>query len=178
MNALIISDIHGSHQALETALNTPLDYDLLILVGDHMYHGPRNPVLPDYNPQKVADRLNAVTKPILAVRGNCDSEVDQMLLNHSMMQDYTILHLNEHMVYLTHGHLNDPASYAPTTGADIFISGHTHLPGIETINKTILFNPGSIALPKGGHPASYGYLSSDSLSIYTLDHTLYKTHQL
>ena len=178
MNTLIISDIHGSYKRLMDVLETPLSYDQIILVGDLMYHGPRNPILDDYNPQKVADILNALDKPIVAVRGNCDSEVDQMLLNFPMMQDYSLLNFDQRTLYLTHGHLMDPVSQGPKTGASIFISGHTHLPIIDKINHTIIFNPGSIALPKENHPNTYGYLSAECLTIYTLDHHVYMTQDL
>lgn len=175
MNTLIISDIHGSHQRLQEVLATPLPYDQIILVGDSLYHGPRNPILNDYNPQAVADLLNAVTVPILAVRGNCDAEVDQMLLNFPMMQDYTLTQLNNKKIYITHGHLVDPNTFGPQSNADIFVSGHTHIPVLEISGNTLMFNPGSIALPKGGHPNSYGYLSDSSISILTLDHKPYMT---
>lgn len=178
MNYLIISDIHGSHEYLETVLSTPYPYDFVIIVGDHLYHGPRNPILDNYNPQKVADLLNAIDKPIIAVRGNCDAEVDQMLLDYSMMQDYSVFTANSLKVYLTHGHLLDPIQDGPTKHCDLFISGHTHVPIMTKIDSTLIYNPGSIALPKEGHPNTYGYLTEGELITYTLEHKPYMTYKI
>ncbi len=177
MNTLIISDIHGSYQQLEKVLSTPHAFETLILVGDSLYHGPRNPILKDYNPQKVADLLNAISVSIIAVRGNCDAEVDQMLLDFPMMQDYSQLHTETHSFFITHGHIIEPKD-AHTTKADVFISGHTHVPGFNDLNGTLCFNPGSISLPKEGHPPTYGMISNDTLTIYTLDHQVYLQHNL
>ncbi len=176
MNYLIISDIHGSHQRLKEVLETPLQYDGIILVGDSLYHGPRNPILEDYNPAAVADILNEVDVPILAVRGNCDAEVDQMLLHFPMMQDYTILNNNNKNIFITHGHVYEPKD-AGKTRSDIFISGHTHLPGFTVIDNVLCVNPGSISLPKGGHKNTYGYLHEKGIDIYTLEHKIYDTYK-
>lgn len=177
MKTLIISDIHGSYKRLTDVLNTPHHYDSVILVGDNLYHGPRNPILEDYNPAKVSELLNNIKTPILAVRGNCDAEVDQMLCDFNIMQDYTIIHHNNKTIYITHGHLLEPKD-APQTKADIFISGHTHIPGFKMVENTLTFNPGSITLPKEAHPATYGYMDDTSLTIYTLDHKVYDQHKL
>ncbi len=175
MNYLIISDIHGSHKRLEEVLETPLIYDGVILVGDSLYHGPRNPILDDYNPSSVADILNAITVPILAVRGNCDAEVDQMLLDFPMMQDYTTLNVFDQNIFITHGHIFEPKD-APNTKATVFISGHTHLPGFEVMGSVLCVNPGSISLPKGGHPSTYAYLHENGIDILTLDHQVYDSY--
>lgn len=176
MKTLIISDIHGSAQALENVLSTPHHYDSIIIVGDHMYHGPRNPILEDYNPAKVADLLNAKQCPKIAVRGNCDSEVDQMLLDHDMLQDYTITSIEGLSIYITHGHLHQPLDHI--TNTDLYISGHTHLPYIIEKGNTTYLNPGSIALPKGGNPASYAYLDGKDLTIYSIDHEIMEKKSL
>lgn len=177
MTYLIISDIHGSNQYLWKVLNTPHRFDAIILVGDLMYHGPRNPILNDYNPSEVAKQLNAIKVPILAVRGNCDSEVDQMLLNFPIMQDYSIFAHNHKMVMLTHGHIIDPKDELDTH-VDIFISGHTHLPGFHRRHNTLFVNPGSISLPKGSHPNTYAIMDDDTVIIYTLDHKEYLFYDL
>ena len=177
MSYLIISDIHGSYQRLKDVLETPYEFDSIILVGDLMYHGPRNPILEDYNPAKVADILNNLNKPIIAVRGNCDSEVDQMLLKFPMMQDYTVLYNGLKNVFLTHGHIVEPKE-AHTTHSDIFISGHTHLPGFTQDGTTLCINPGSISLPKDGHPNTYAILKEEDITIYSLDHKEYLSMNL
>ena len=173
MKALIISDIHGSADKLEVVLNTPFEYEHVILVGDLMYHGPRNPILKDYNPQLVADQLNAISKPITAVRGNCDSEVDQMLLIFKMMQDYSQLVIADKTIFVTHGHILEPIEDAESTLADLFISGHTHIPSIDEYQTQTVMNPGSISMPKGGHPATYAILEDQHIKVMTLDHKVY-----
>ncbi|MBK2403784.1 phosphodiesterase [Erysipelothrix sp. strain 2 (EsS2-7-Brazil)] len=173
MKTLIISDIHGSIDRLNDVLNTPLPYDRILLVGDLMYHGPRNPILADYNPKAVSDRLNQLTCPIIAVRGNCDSEVDQMLCQFSIMQDYTVTEWNNLTIMVTHGHLFEPDIEGPRRGVDLFISGHTHVPFLKKIDHTTIYNPGSIALPKENHPNTYGYLDDRVLTTYTLNHDVY-----
>lgn len=178
MKTLIISDVHGSHLRLQDTLNTPFDYSHVILVGDLMYHGPRNPILSDYNPAEVANILNAIKKPILAVRGNCDSEVDQMLLNFPMMQDYGILKTSHHTVFVTHGHVLEPGKDATNTHADIFISGHTHLPGFQNFGNTLCLNPGSISLPKADNPPTYAIMDDQQIVIYTLEHKVFLAYTL
>lgn len=174
MKILVISDIHGNALALEKVLNQQM-YDMLLIVGDSLYHGPRNPLVNGYNPQKVADLLNAVDKPILAVRGNCDAEVDQMLLNFPTMQDYTISQLNNQTITMSHGHLFDPIQHAVETKCDIYITGHTHLPILNKDNGFIYLNPGSISLPKEGNPPTYALIKNDTITIYTLDNQPFKT---
>ncbi|HZJ87034.1 MAG TPA: phosphodiesterase [Erysipelothrix sp.] len=176
MQTLIISDIHGSEKRLQDVLNTHLDYDNVILVGDLLYHGPRNPLLDDYNPSGVIDLLNAIDKPIFAVRGNCDSEVDQMVLDFPMMSDYTIMHAHDKTIFITHGHVFEPKD-ASITKANIFISGHTHIPGFSFVNDIKLYNPGSISLPKENHPNTYGYMDENGLYIYDLEHKLYDSYK-
>ena len=170
MKTLIISDIHGSYRRLEEVLNTPLIYDQIILVGDLMYHGPRNPILDDYNPSKVAELLNNVRVPIIAVRGNCDSEVDQMLLDFPIMSDSARLVLDDVIIHVSHGHLHEPDADAKNVGASLYISGHTHVLRLEMNGTTLMVNPGSISLPKENNPATYGYINAHSVSIMTLDH--------
>ncbi|HKM23743.1 MAG TPA: phosphodiesterase [Erysipelothrix sp.] len=176
MNYLIISDIHGSTDNLKKALDTPLDYDGIILLGDYLYHGPRNPILDDYNPAAVVDILNTLSDPI-AVRGNCDSEVDQMVLNFNMFKDYKDMTLDGKSIFITHGHIYTPDKDAQKLDYDIFLSGHTHLPYITKHNFGITMNPGSISLPKEGHPPTYGYITPQGLFIYTSDHELYRDYQ-
>lgn len=174
MKTLVISDIHGSYKRLEEVLNTPLIYDQIILVGDLMYHGPRNPILEDYNPSKVADLLNKVSVPIIAVRGNCDSEVDQMLIDFPIMADNARLVLDDVSIYVSHGHLEDPDLDAHKVNSSLYISGHTHVLRLEMNGTTLMINPGSISLPKENNPATYGYIDGHSISILTLDHKVFK----
>lgn len=178
MKTLIISDIHGCADRLVEALDTPLTYDQIILVGDLMYHGPRNPILEDYNPAKVASILNDIKKPIIAVRGNCDSEVDQMLIDFPILADFTTLQIDKLRIHVTHGHLEDPSIGSKKSKAQLYISGHTHLPNIKVEGNCVLLNPGSISLPKENNPASYAYLDNNALTIYTLEHEIFKQFKI
>lgn len=176
MSLLIISDIHGCTNQLQLALATPHDFDEIVLLGDYLNHGPRNPILSDYDPIKVSEILNTLTNPI-SVRGNCDSEVDQMLLNFDMFDDYRLIQRFDKTLFITHGHIYTPDKDAQKLEHDIFISGHTHLPIITKHEYGIEFNPGSISLPKEGHPPTYGIMNSTGIYIYTTDHQLYKSFE-
>ncbi|GGF65609.1 phosphoesterase [Paenibacillus albidus] len=162
MKLMFISDIHGSLYWLDKALEQLQEEQpsQLIILGDFMYHGPRNPLPEGYDPQGVADRLNAYNKtnPIIAVRGNCDAEVDQMLLQFPMMGDYTLLLHGGRRIYATHGHGFSIERLPQLTKGDIFIQGHTHLPVADKKEGIYVLNPGSISLPKEGNPHSYGVL--------------------
>ena len=171
MKIVFMSDIHGVPSALEAALAKAdsLGYDRLVLLGDLLYHGPRNGVPDFYDPVKVAKLLNARKERILAVRGNCDAEVDQMLLKFPIMSDYAELAVDGHRFFLTHGHLwnaeNLPAIPAGTT----LVHGHTHIPEDRMLECGIrIFNPGSISLPKQQTPQSFGFFDGKTLSLQKL----------
>lgn len=173
MNIQIISDIHGNAQSLIQALTTPIPRDLIILVGDYLNHGPLNPILDEYNPELVAKTLNEINVPIIAVRGNCDSEVDQMLLDFPMMNDDSYFRFKDKTIYITHGHLFEPKTDMIDKKVDLYISGHTHIPIMEHIGEAILFNPGSISLPKGKEKSSYGMIQQNLLELRDC-----KTHKI
>lgn len=168
---LFISDIHGCIDSLNKALayKDKLGAKHLILLGDILNHGPRNPVPAGYNPAAVAETLNQYADSIVAVRGNCDSEVDQMLCQFPLMADYNWLVINKRRLCLTHGHLMNPEQLPPLAAGDGIVFGHTHLP-VATIKDDILqFNPGSITIPKGGHVASLGYFDGQRFSVLALE---------
>lgn len=162
MDFVIASDIHGS----ETALKAVLDYmdqnsiDHLVTLGDLLYHGPRNPLPAGHNPLACIDLLNARAANITAVRGNCDAEVDQMVLNFPMMPDYVILE-DEHLrLFLTHGHVYGPDNLPKLPeGAKpwAFCSGHTHVKVLEERDGILFVNPGSTSLPKDGSASFAAY---------------------
>lgn len=158
MKLMFISDIHGSEYYLEKALEIYHEggYERLIILGDILYHGPRNQLPKGYNPAGVLEKLNALSEDIIAIRGNCDSEVDQMVLKFQIMGDYAHLLLDSDQFYLCHGHHLDYDQLPNLRENTIICSGHTHIPVYETKGKYTLFNPGSIALPKGGSNHSYG----------------------
>ncbi|MBD1390682.1 phosphodiesterase [Neiella sp. HB171785] len=168
---LIISDIHGSITALDKALayKASLGARQIILLGDLLNHGPRNPIPDGYQAAAVAARLNQYADCIVAVRGNCDSEVDQMLCDFPLLAEYNWLIINGKRLCLSHGHTYNPEQLPPLAAGEGFVFGHTHLPLAEHQDGVLLFNPGSITIPKGGHPASLGHYDGKSFRVIELD---------
>ncbi len=126
----------------------------LILLGDLLYHGPRNDLPREYNPKQTYALLNSLKELIICVRGNCDTEVDQMVLEFPILSDYSSLFLEElggKMIYLAHGYHPKP----PMQQGDILVSDHTHIPVATQQEGIFLVNPGSVAIPKGGFPPPY-----------------------
>ncbi|MEK5489635.1 phosphodiesterase [Paenibacillus sp. FSL R7-0297] len=167
MKLMFISDIHGSLHWLEQALAKAEEEQphTLVILGDFLYHGPRNLLPEGYNPQGVADKLNAYGKSLVAVRGNCDAEVDQMLLQFPMMGDYVMILHEGRKIYATHGHGFSIDNLPALSPRDVFIQGHTHLPVADMREGIVVLNPGSISLPKENNPNSYGILDNGEFSI-------------
>ncbi|MFV0379591.1 MAG: phosphodiesterase [Anaerorhabdus sp.] len=167
MKYLVVGDIHGSLNAAKKieALMRTKQYDACLILGDILYHGPRNPILDDYNPKQVIEILNSFKSEIIAVRGNCDSEVDQMVLNFPILSSSNQFYLNNHKVLLMHGHLNDFEYRSILKQNDIVITGHTHLYEACIIDGIYHFNAGSLSLPKNGNVATYAELTFDSYKI-------------
>lgn len=174
MKIQFISDVHGSPGALEAVLAAGQreGADQIVFLGDALYHGPRNPLPADYDPVRTAAIFNRFSHRILAVRGNCDSEVDQLMLDFPAMADYAWLMVDGRRIFLTHGHRFDPDHLPPLAPGDVFVSGHTHLPLAERRGEIFVFNPGSVGLPKEGRPPSYGMWRADRLMVKALDGTL------
>lgn len=166
------SDIHGSLPATEKLLAA---FELsgaqhLILLGDILNHGPRNPIPEGYNPAEVANKLNGYAERIIAVRGNCDSEVDQMLLDFPMMVDYSWLLLESgQRMFITHGHKYNKDNRPKLAEGDILVSGHTHIPIAEKCNGFYVFNPGSVTFPRDIAGPSFGIYSQGDLQVMSLD---------
>ena len=171
MKIQFISDVHGSPGALEAALAAGQrdGADQIVFLGDALYHGPRNPLPTDYDPARTAAVFNRFSHRILAVRGNCDSEVDQLMLDFPAMADYAWLVLGRRRLFLTHGHRFDPGHLPPLAPGDVFVSGHTHIPLAERRDEVFVFNPGSVGLPKEGRPPSYGICRGDRLIVKTIE---------
>lgn len=176
MKYLILSDIHGSAQALQQVLPyfTAWNCNYIILLGDILYHGPRNDLPQGYAPKIVVSLLNDLKDKIIAVRGNCEAEVDQMVLEFPCMAEYSLIMNEGKRFFLTHGHHFNPEHLPALSGFDAFLYGHTHLYQLEKKGSLILFNPGSIAIPKGGNEATFGLLDDKSIELYRLDGTLVK----
>ena len=171
MKIAFVSDVHGVPSALSAALAVidSLGYDRLVLLGDLLYHGPRNGVPDFYDPVKVAGLLNARKDRIVAVRGNCDAEVDQMMLEFPIMDDYRVLEADGFRFFLTHGHLYNEARLPPLGMGNVLVHGHTHIPEFrQVVPGLMLFNPGSVSLPKGGSSRSFGYFDGSELKHYVV----------
>lgn len=171
MKLMFISDLHGALPATEKALNTfaQSGAEWLIILGDFLNHGPRNALPEGYAPAAVATCLNQVADKIIAVRGNCDSEVDQMLLDFPITAPWQQILLPQQRLFLTHSHLYNPETLPPLATGDVLVFGHTHLPVAKQHHPHYLFNPGSISIPKGGFDASFGLLDDGVLSVRTLN---------
>lgn len=171
MKLMFASDIHGSLPATERVLELFAQSDArwLVILGDVLNHGPRNALPEGYAPAQVAERLNEQASRIVAVRGNCDSEVDQMLLTFPITAPWQQVLLPERRLFLTHGHLFGPDDEPPLAAGDVLVYGHTHIPVAEKRGDIFHFNPGSVSIPKGGVAASYGMLEEDVLRVITLN---------
>ncbi len=162
MKYLVVSDIHGCRPALEKVLAfyKKEKYDMMLVLGDMLNYGPRNGVPEGLDAMGIAGLLNAMADSIVAVRGNCDSEVDQMLLGFPMLADCTMVADNGRKMFLTHGHIYSP-DRRPPCGTDIFFSGHTHQWELRRDGKTVICNTGSITFPKDGRPATFATVEAD-----------------
>ena len=157
MKWLIASDIHGSAhwcRRLVDAFHTE-KADRLLLLGDLLYHGPRNPLPEGYAPMETAPMLNDLRDVTLSVRGNCEAEIDQMVLTFPAMAEYALFDLGKALVFATHGHIYNAQTPPPLRPGDILLHGHTHVPVCEEHDGFLVMNPGSVSMPKNGTPHSY-----------------------
>lgn len=158
MKLLITSDIHGDFNSASSLISIfeSEKPDKLILLGDILYHGPRNDLPESYNPKAVISLLNNYKNSIIAVRGNCDAEVDQMVLDFQIMSDFKYLEVDGIRMFLTHGHHYNQETPPTMSSGELLIHGHTHIPICEKFGQdNYCLNPGSISIPKGGYPKSY-----------------------
>jgi len=177
MKLFFASDLHGSLPATELMLDKYREWgaEYLIILGDVLNHGPRNPVPDGYQPEKVAQLLNEYSDDIIAVRGNCDSEVDQMLLNFPMLEAYSwVLLENGTRLFLTHGHIYNSDNRPSLKVGDVIVHGHSHLPVAEKKGAQFIYNPGSITFPKGGNSASYGVFENNTFKVLSFSNEVLK----
>ena len=167
----IASDIHGSAFYCRKLLEAfdREGADKLLLLGDLLYHGPRNPLPEEYDPKAVAAMLNERKEKILCVRGNCDGEVDQMMLQFPILADYCLLSVGTRMIFATHGHHFNENSLPMLSEGDVLLHGHTHIPVLEEREGYILANPGSITLPKENSIRGYLLLDEKGFTLKDLD---------
>ena len=157
MKFLIASDIHGSAyycDLLIKAIETE-KADRVLILGDILYHGPRNDLPKDYAPKKVIEMLNPLKYKLLCVRGNCDTEVDQMVLEFPIMADYSVIPLGDRLIYATHGHVFNENNLPLMSQGDILLNGHTHVSKCVEHSDFIYMNPGSVSIPKEETPHSF-----------------------
>lgn len=164
MKIIIASDIHGSLKYTQKLVSEITKYqpEKIVLLGDLYYHGPRNPLPEEYDCMAVSKLLNTYKDQIIAVRGNCDAEVDQMISNFSLSSDYQTLKLDNHEYILTHGHLFDKY---PDFRNKPCLSGHTHVYNLQGLN----INPGSVGLPKEHKEHTYILYDNQTFNLIDLD---------
>ena len=177
MKLLIASDIHGSAACCQKLLERVADEkpDRILLLGDLLYHGPRNPLPEAYDCPRVYAMLNGLKDRVLAVRGNCDCEVDQMVLDFPILADYALLEIEGVSIYATHGHLWNEAHLPPMAPGTVLLHGHTHVPVCTDHGSYVYMNPGSVSIPKEGSRHSYMTLEGGLFQWKDLDGSVYQT---
>lgn len=166
MKWMIASDLHGSAYYCRKMLEAfeREGADRLFLLGDLLYHGPRNDLPREYAPKEVIPLLNGKKEKLLCVRGNCDAEVDQMVLEFPVLADYAVLPVGQRLIYATHGHIYHVKNLPPLAPGDVLLHGHTHVPAWTEFGQGNLYlNPGSVSIPKENSPHSYMTLEGNTI---------------
>ena len=166
MKWMIASDLHGSAYYCRKMLEAfeREGADRLFLLGDLLYHGPRNDLPREYAPKEVIPLLNGKKEKLLCVRGNCDAEVDQMVLEFPVLADYAVLPVGRRLIYATHGHIYHVKNLPPLAPGDVLLHGHTHVPAWSEFGQENLYlNPGSVSIPKENSPHSYMTLEENTM---------------
>ena len=171
MKLMFASDIHGSAYYCRKMLEAYRmeKAERLVLLGDILYHGPRNDLPKEYAPKEVIAMLNPLKEEIYAVRGNCEAEVDQMVLEFPVLADYSLILADKVCFYATHGHVYNEKHLPPLKNGDVLIHGHTHVLRAEKKDGYFLLNPGSVSIPKEGNPPSYGIYEDGVFTIKDFD---------
>ena len=178
---LICSDIHGDAVSAQKVIDAFERHgaERLVILGDILYHGPRNDLPDGYAPKKVIEILNPYSDKILAVRGNCEAEVDQMVLTFPVLADYAFIERDGLRIFATHGHTFNKNSCSNLGKGDILLHGHTHVPVVESFgNENYYINPGSTSIPKENSPKSYIYYENRCFSFRTLEGEEYKKFEV
>ena len=166
MKWMIASDLHGTAYYCRKMLEAfeRGGADRLFLLGDLLYHGPRNDLPREYAPKEVIPLLNGKKEKLLCVRGNCDAEVDQMVLEFPVLADYAVLPVGQRLIYATHGHIYHVKNLPPLAPGDVLLHGHTHVPAWTEFGQGNLYlNPGSVSIPKENSPHSYMTLEGNTM---------------
>ena len=180
MKIMFASDIHGSYLYAKRVkeLFEKENADLLVLLGDYLNHGPRNPLPEGYSPKETIELLNSMRDKLLCIKGNCDSDVDQMVLNFPVLTETAVLFLDGKRVYLSHGHVVNPENPLPMQKGDILINGHTHVWKIEDCGEFLYLNPGSVTLPKENQDNSYMIYENKTFTIKSVDGKVLAEHNI
>lgn len=180
MKWLVASDIHGSAFYCRKLLErfNAEKADKMLLLGDILYHGPRNELPEEYDPKAVIDMLNPLAERIFCVRGNCDAEVDQMVLKFPLLADYAIFEHGGKMIFATHGHIYNEDNPPKLHKGDVLLHGHSHIPACDEHEAFVYMNPGSVSIPKEG--SEHGYMTMENgLFIWkNLDGEAYKKYEI
>ena len=171
MKILIASDIHGSAEYAEQFLEAVRseEPDKILLLGDLLYHGPRNALPEDYDTKRTMEILNGLKDRIIAVRGNCDAEVDQMVLDFPLMNTYEMIEADGLRMFATHGHVYSPGNPPPFVEFDVLLNGHTHISALDNMGDYYYINPGSVSIPKGGTTNSFIIYENREFSLRDLE---------
>lgn len=180
MKWMIASDIHGSEYYCKELLRVYKEEgaERLLLLGDILYHGPRNDLPKDYAPKKVIEMLNAMKDEILCVRGNCDTEVDQMVLEFPVLAEYLLLPIKNRLVFAVHGHNFNEKNLPPLKEGDILLNGHTHVPKCTEHEKYVYMNPGSVSIPKENSWHGYMLLDDETFLWKDFDKNIKNVYQI
>ncbi len=169
---MIASDLHGDANTTEKLLArfNESGAEKLMLLGDILYHGPRNDLPSGYAPKRVIELLNPYASSLICVRGNCDTEVDQMVLSFPILADYAYLSFDGLRIFATHGHNHNLTKLPPLARGDILLHGHTHVPTVTPFgNENFYINPGSVSIPKEGSKKSYIIYENRTFTFFDLD---------
>ncbi len=179
MKLFIASDIHGSAYYCKKMIDEfkRQNCQKILLLGDILYHGPRNDLPKEYNPKAVIEMLNALKSSILCVRGNCDTEVDQMVLNFPVLADYAVIYDGNTMIYATHGHNYNEGKLPPLSDGDILLHGHTHVPVCTEHENYVYINPGSVSIPKENSHHGYMIYENGTFTWYDLEGNTIKNYK-
>lgn len=180
MRLLIASDLHGSALYCRKLLHA-MEQEApqrLLLLGDILYHGPRNDLPAGYAPKEVIALLNPIAASILCIRGNCDTEVDQMVLDFPILSDYAVLFDGKYTLYATHGHIYNDQNPIKSCKNSLLLGGHTHIPTFKECETFVYANPGSVTIPKENSPHSYMMFEDGLLTWKTLDGEVYRRQAL
>ena len=147
----------------------------MLLLGDILYHGPRNDLPKDYNPKSIIALLNNLKDEILCVRGNCEAEVDQMVLSFPVLADYCIISENNTTIFATHGHKYNEENLPPLKNGDVLLCGHTHVPKCTDFGSFIYMNPGSVSIPKENSHHGYMIFENNTFTWKDFDRNIINT---